>query len=66
MRRTKPKLPPHARGQLSTPTARDTARQKQAEQAQQEVDAEKVTLEERMAELRTKRLAQEGGETEPS
>lgn len=58
------KLPPHARGQLSTPTARDAARQKQAEQAQQELDAEKVTLEERMAELRAKRLAQENGETE--
>ncbi|WP_157862072.1 hypothetical protein [Methylobacterium sp. Leaf361] len=53
------KLPTHARGQLSTPTARDAARRKQAEQAQQEHDAEKVTLEEHMAELRAKRLARD-------
>lgn len=53
------KLPPHARGHLSSPTARDAARQKQAEQAQQELDAEKVTLEKRLTELRAKRLAQE-------
>ncbi|WP_157862121.1 hypothetical protein [Methylobacterium sp. Leaf361] len=51
------KLPFNARGHLSTPAARDAARQKQAEQAQQELDAEKVALEERMAELRAKRLA---------
>jgi hypothetical protein len=51
------KLPPYARGHLSSPMARDAARQKQAEQAQQELDAEKVTPEERMAELRAKRLA---------
>lgn len=57
------KLPFNARGQLSTPAARDAARQKQAEQVQRELDAEKVTLEERMAELRAKRLAQEKGET---
>ncbi|WP_139215708.1 hypothetical protein [Methylobacterium sp. UNC300MFChir4.1] len=48
------KLPFNARGHLSTPAARDVARQKQAEQA---LDAEKVALEERMAELRAKRLA---------
>lgn len=53
------KLPPQARGQLSTPTARDAARRKQTERAQQELDAEKVTLEERMAELRAKRLARD-------
>ncbi|WFS06235.1 hypothetical protein [Methylobacterium sp. 391_Methyba4] len=53
------KLPPQARGQLSTPTARDAARQKQAEQAQQELEAEKRELEERTAELRAKRLARD-------
>jgi hypothetical protein len=53
------KLPLHARGQLSTPTARDTARQKKADLVQQELDAEKITLEERLAQLRATRLARE-------
>lgn len=60
------KLFPYARGHLSSPTARDAARQKQSEQAQQELDAEKVTLEERLVELRVKRLAQDKGEPEAS
>lgn len=52
-------LHPNARGQLSTPTVRDATRQKQAEQVQQELDAEKREVEERTAELRAKRRAQE-------
>jgi hypothetical protein len=52
-----PKLIPSARGQLSTLALRDAARQKQAEQVQQELDAEKRALEERTAELRARRLA---------
>lgn len=53
------KLPFNARGQLSTPTARDAARQQQAEQAQKEFDAEKREMEERTAKLRAMRLARE-------
>jgi len=58
------KLPFNARGQLSTPTARDAAREKQAQQAQQELDAEKRELEERTAELRARRLAREKATSE--
>ena len=61
-----PKLIPTARSQLSTPSARDATRQKRAEQVQEELDAEKRELEERTAELRAKRLAQESAEPEVS
>lgn len=60
------KLPFNARGQLSTPTARDAARLQQAEQAQHELDAQKRELEERTAELRALRLAQESPEPKAS
>jgi hypothetical protein len=42
-----------------TPTARRAARQTNADQVQQDVDAEKRALEERTAQLRAMRLAQE-------
>lgn len=52
-------LLPNRRVNLSTPTARRVARQTNADQVQQDVDAEKQALEERTAQLRAKRLAQE-------
>ena len=52
-------LLPNRRVNLSTPTARRAARQTNADQVQQDVDAEKQALEERTAQLRAMRLAQE-------
>ena len=53
-------LLPNHRVNLMTPTARRAARQTNADQVQQDVDAEKQALEERTAQLRAKRLAQVG------
>lgn len=53
-------LLPNRRVNLMTPTARKAARQTNADQVQQDVDAEKQALEERTAQLRAKRLAQAG------
>ena len=58
------KMHPLARGQLTSVNARDAARQKQAEQVQQELDAEAQALKERTERLRALRLAQEGTEPE--
>ena len=52
-------LLPNRRVNLMTPTARRAARQTNADQVQQDVDAEKQALEERTAQLRAMRLAQE-------
>ena len=50
-------LLPNNRVNLMTKTARKAARQTNADQVQQDVDAEKQALEERTAQLRAKRLA---------
>lgn len=52
-------LLPNRRVNLTTPTARRAARQTNADQVQQDAEAEKQALEERTAELRAIRLAQE-------
>ena len=53
-------LSPNNRANLVTRTAREAARQTNADQVQQDLDAEKRALEERTAQLRAKRLAQVG------
>ncbi|MCJ2101962.1 hypothetical protein [Methylobacterium sp. E-046] len=52
-------LLPNRRVNLMTPTARRAARQTNADQVQQDVDAEKQALEERTVQLRAKRLGRE-------
>jgi hypothetical protein len=52
-------LTPNNRRHLVTRAAKDTARQTNADRVQQEVDAEKETLDERTAQLRAKRLSRE-------
>ncbi|WP_267361484.1 MULTISPECIES: hypothetical protein [unclassified Methylobacterium] len=55
------KLHPRARGHLTSLGSRGVDRQDKADQAHRDLDDEKQALDERTAELRAKRLAQEPG-----
>lgn len=52
------KLHPRARGHLTSVTARGLDRQDKADQVHQDIDDEKQALDERTAQLRAARLAQ--------